>query len=325
MRIVFMGSPDFAVPSLRALAAAGYEIPLVVTQPDRAKGRSKKPAPTQIKEAALELGLPLWQPENINTPQSLEKITQAKPDILVVVAFGQILKKPLLCAAPYGAINLHGSLLPKYRGAAPIQWAIINGEKKTGVSTMFLNEGMDTGDIIYKAEIPINEEDNFATLYKGLRGLGAGLLLKTVADLDAAQKDRKPQDDSLASYAPLIKKEHEKINWQKSAIQVCNLIRGLYPQPAAYTNWEGKRLKIGKAAVYEEESYKEKSFKEKVYEEQSKESPGKVLEILPKGPRIACGQGSVILELLQPEGKNMMPAGDFQRGGGLKAGDILGD
>lgn len=310
MRIIFMGTPEFAVPSLEALIGAGYEIPLVITQPDRARGRGKRLLPTPIKEAAQAWDLPVFQPEQINAPESLAKIAACQPALLVVVAFGQLLKEELLLTAPLGAINVHGSLLPKYRGAAPIQHALINGEKETGVTTMYLNLGMDTGDIIHTAAIPITEEDHFASLYSGLAEIGAGLLLRTVSDIALGQAPRQPQDDSQASYAPLIRPDDERIDWQQGAAAVRNRIRGLYPKPGAHTLWQGKRLKIGQASIYEESS---------------REQPGLMLENLPQGPRIACGEGSLCLELLQPAGKAMMKGADFQRGRGIEEGEVLGE
>lgn len=310
MKIVFMGSPDFAVPSLLALKEKGFEIPLVITQPDRPAGRAKKLMPTAVKLAAQSLGIPVWQRENINQPESLEKIKELRPDFLVVVAFGQILKRELLELPVLGSINLHASLLPKYRGAAPIHWALLKGEELTGVTTMFMNEGMDTGDIIYKSSLPILEEDNLGSLFEKLADIGSALLVKTLEDLAAHKIRPVPQDHREATYAPMIKKETEKIPWERDAKEIFNLIRGLYPWPIAYTLWQGKRLKLGAAAVCAAKG--------------SLGRAGEILEITPQGPVVACGQGSLLLKMLQPEGKNMMEAKAFLSGHKLEKGMLLG-
>jgi methionyl-tRNA formyltransferase len=308
-RIVYMGSPDFAVLPLEALLAAGYQVVGVVTQPDRAKGRGKHMAATPVKEIALKYQIPLIQPHNVNGDEAVKAIRAWHPDILVVVAFGQLLKKPLLELAPLGAINLHASLLPAYRGAAPIHWAIIKGEKTTGVTTMYMDEGMDTGDMILKAECEIGESDNTGIVHDKLAALGADLLLKTVQDIENDQAPRLPQDDALASYAPMLTKEHEVINWQQTAQEIHNQIRGLSPWPGAYTIYKNKRLKIHEA----------------VNIQWLRGEPGRVLAIdKEQGLIVSTSLGSVAIKKVQLAGKNIMDVADFCRGYSINIGDILG-
>ncbi|MDR2711919.1 MAG: methionyl-tRNA formyltransferase [Clostridiales bacterium] len=299
MRLVFLGSPDFAVPSLQKILTSHHEVIGVVTQPDRPKGRGNKLAFTPVKELALAYSLPLIQPRRVNNEESLAQITAWQPDILVVVAFGQLLKAPLLELAPLGAVNLHASLLPAYRGAAPIHWAIINGERETGVTTMRLDLGMDTGDMILKARLAIGENEDTGSLYDRLKVDGAGLLLETLDLIEAGRAAYEPQDGALASYAPLLKAEDELIDWQKPAFALHNQIRGLSPTPGAYTQFEGKRLKI-RQSVYRAES--------------SSAPPGTIIEIEENIVWLAAGEGRLGLIEVQPEGKTKMPAVAFARG-----------
>lgn len=309
MRIVYMGSPDFAVPSFEALLTAGYQIVGVVTQPDRKKGRGNELAATPVKEMALKYNIPLIQPQDVNEAASVQTILTWNPDIIVVVAFGQLLKKDLLNLAPLGAINVHASLLPSYRGAAPINWAIIKGEKVTGVTTMYMNEGMDTGDIILKEQCPIEDEDNAGTLHDKLAALGAKLLLRTLEDIKSGQVKPFVQEQALASYAPMLKKEDEVIDWNKKALDVHNKIRGLSPCPGAYTLYRNKRLKIYKSA----------------YMPWINGLPGRVLAIDKKhGLIVAATEGAVALLEVQPEGKEKMSFSDFSRGYAIRIGDVLG-
>lgn len=315
MRIIYMGSPDFAVKPLEALLAAGHEILTVVTQPDRPKGRGGKLQFTPVKEAALAHGLSVLQPARINEPEVIAQLAALKPDILVVVAFGQLLKKPLLELAPYGAINIHGSLLPYYRGAAPIHWAIINGEKETGVTIMHMDEGMDTGDMISSMQMPIFDNYNVGDVYEKLAEMGAELLCQTLCDMEAGVSQRTPQNHAVATYAPLLKKEHEEIDWQRPAQDVHNLIRGMYPFPVVHAMYQGKRLKIGASSLGEAAESGEKTLTGK---------PGEVLAVdKDKGVLVACGSGNIWLKLVQPEGKKMMAVKDFICGYGIKPGDML--
>ncbi|MGI5891638.1 MAG: methionyl-tRNA formyltransferase [Bacillota bacterium] len=309
MRIVYMGSPDFAVPSLEALLAAGYQVVGVVTQPDRKKGRGNKLAATPVKEMALKYNIPIIQPQDVNEAASVQTVSAWNPDIIIVVAFGQLLKKDLLNLAPFGAINVHASLLPSYRGAAPIHWAVIKGEKVTGVTTMYMNEGMDTGDMILKAQCTIEDDDNAGILHDRLAALGAILLLRTLDDIKSGQVKRFVQDQALASYAPMLQKEDEVIDWHKKALDVHNQIRGLSPCPGAYTFYHNKRLKIYKSA----------------YIPWIKGLPGRVLAIdKNNGLIVAATEGAVALLEVQPEGKAKMSFSDFSRGYAIRTGDILG-
>lgn len=310
MRIVYMGSPDFAVKPLEALIANGHEIAAVITQPDRPRGRGGKVLFTPVKEAALAHGLPVLQPARINEPDVVAEIANLKPDILVVVAFGQLLKKPLLDLAPFGAVNIHGSLLPYYRGAAPIHWAIINGEKETGVTIMYMDEGMDTGDMIASMQMPLFDNYNVGDVYEKLSEMGAELLCQSLRDMEAGSIKPTPQNHIIATYAPLLKKEHEEIHWEKTAEEVHNHIRGMYPFPTVHTIYQGKRLKIGASVVANEAVQGQ---------------PGQILAVdKEKGILVACGQGGVWLKLVQPEGKKMMAVQDFICGYGIKSGDYLG-
>lgn len=254
--IVFMGTPDFAVPCLQKLHAAGYAIPLVVTQPDRPKGRGKKLAPPPVKETAQELGIPVWQPENMRGDDTYQMLQELKPDYFVVVAFGHILRQNVLDIPKKGAINVHGSILPKYRGSAPIQHAVLNGDKETGVTTMFMDKGMDTGDILEIATVLILETDTAEDMYNKLAPLGAELLLSTLGKLEAGTLTARKQDDSLATHAPMLKKEDGRINWQDSAAKIACQIRGLYPWPGAFSFMDGARVKICNAKALPDKGLK---------------------------------------------------------------------
>lgn len=247
--VVFMGTPDFAVPCLQKLHEAGYNIKLVVTQPDRPKGRGKKLTPPPVKKKAQELGLLVLQPENMRGEDTCQTLQALAPDYFVVVAFGHILRQNVLDIPKNGAINVHGSILPKYRGSAPIQHAVLNGDKETGVTTMFMDKGMDTGDILEIAATPILETDTAEDMYNKLAPLGAELLLSTLNKLEAGTLTPRKQNNALASYAPMLKKEDGRINWQDSAAKIACQIRGLYPWPGAFSFMQGLRVKIcnGKA------------------------------------------------------------------------------
>ena len=310
MRVVYMGTPDFAVQPLEALIKAGHEIAAVITQPDRPRGRGGKVLFTPVKEAALAHQLPVLQPARINEPEIVAEIAALAPDILVVVAFGQLLKKPLLELAPFGAVNIHGSLLPYYRGAAPIHWAIINGEKETGVTIMYMDEGMDTGDMIASMQMPIFDNYNVGDVYEKLSEMGAELLCQSLRDMEAGVVKRTPQNSAIATYAPLLKKEHETIHWEMPAEAVHNHIRGMYPFPTVHTTYQGKRLKVGASVVAGEGLTGE---------------PGQILAVeKERGILVACGEGSIWLKLVQPEGKKMMSSQDFACGYHIQPGDLLG-
>jgi len=299
MRIVYMGSPEFAVLPLQALIKAGYEVIGVVSQPDRPKGRKGQLTPTPVKEAAIELNLPVITPENVNQPEVMEAIAAWQPELLVVAAFGQILKKPLLEMASLGAVNIHASLLPRYRGAAPIHWALINGEKETGITTMYMDEKLDTGDMILQRAIPIEDGDDTGKLYEKLAALGAELIVETVALIQAGKAPRVPQNHAFSNYASLLKREHERIDWQKSAAELFNQIRGLCPWPGAYTQWHEEVFKIWQA---------------RPLAQSSDARPGVIIGSGKEGVKVACGSGTLLMQMVQPAGKGRMAATDWYRG-----------
>lgn len=244
MKVVFMGTPDFSVPTLEALFNNGYEISLVISQADKAKGRGKKVLHTPVKEKALQLGLDVFQPDNINSIESIDKIQQENPDVIVVVAYGQILKEDILNIPRFGCINVHASLLPKYRGAAPINWAIINGEKNTGVTTMVMEKGLDSGDMLLKRETIILNKETAGELHDRLMKMGADLLIETLKKLETRNLTKIPQIHEEATYAPMMSKDLGKIDWNKKAVLIQNLVRGTQPWPGAYATYKNNSLKI---------------------------------------------------------------------------------
>lgn len=308
MKIVFMGTPEFAVPTLKTLAQSGHSILSVVTQPDRAKGRGQEFQFPPVKQLALEKGFTVLQPEKINTPEFIEILRQLAPDLIVVVAFGQILSSKLLAIPSGGCVNLHSSLLPKYRGAAPINWAIMKGETETGVTTMKMDVGMDTGDILLVRKIPIKDSDTAQTLHDTLSQEGAALVLETVRRLEQRDLTPLPQDNTLATHAPKLKKEDGLIHWTKRAAEIRNLVRGLEPWPGAYAFYKSKRLKI--CAV-------EASAGE------SNDIPGTLMRLSDYGIEVGTGEGRVIITELQPEGKKRMSAMDFLHGHAMNKGDCF--
>lgn len=309
MRVVFMGTPDFAVPTLAILNGSGYDIVGVVTQPDRPKGRGQKLSASPVKEYAVAHGLPVFQPERVKTPEFVKQLKELAPEVIVVVAYGQILSEEILAIPKCGCINVHASLLPKYRGAAPIHWALINGEVITGVTTMHMARGLDTGDMILKAEITIGDDDNTGMLHDKLASLGASLLLETLRQLEAGTAPREPQDDSLATYASLLKREHEQLVWSKTAGALFNQVRGLNPWPGAYTTHRQRKLKIWQAVPINEKTTK---------------APGTIISIDKAGIVVATGEGSLRLLEVQPENAKRMLAVDYARGHHLEAGEQMG-
>ncbi len=307
MRLVFLGTGSLGLPTLRALAHS-HQILAVFTQPDRPAGRGLKLKTPPVKIVAQELKLPVHQPAKIQ--REVEAIRALSPDALVIVAYGQILSKELLDVPRLGCVNLHASLLPKYRGAAPIQWALMEGETKTGVTTLLLDEGLDTGPILLQRECPISEEDTAGTLGERLAQLGADLVRETLEGLEMGRLTPRPQDPSQASYAPKIPKELERLNWTKGARTLFNLIRALSPAPGAYTLYQGRRLKI----------YRSRALASSIGEPE----PGTVIDFGPQGPIVQTGQGALELLEVQPEGRRPMSGLDFARGYRLKMGDALG-
>jgi methionyl-tRNA formyltransferase len=303
-----MGTPNFAVPSLQALHESRHEIALVVTQPDRPRGRGRKIMPSPVKESAVRYGYDLLQPDSVRTDAVLETIADLKPDLLVVVAFGQILPKRLITLPRYEAINVHASLLPRYRGPAPIQWAIINGEKETGVTTMAMDEGLDTGDILLMQTAPINPQDTAATLDDRLAKEGAGLLLETLELLRLGKIIPKSQDSADTSYAPLLKKKDGHINWERPAKDIENFIRGVNPWPGAFTFCGEQRLKI---------------FRSKYVQKETRETPGTVLLSFPDEMLVATGQGALLVEELQGASGKCLITKDYLCGCSMEPGTVL--
>ncbi|PWL74013.1 MAG: methionyl-tRNA formyltransferase [Clostridiales bacterium] len=304
MRIVFMGTPDFASASLKKLIDEKFDVVGVFTQPDKPKGRGMELCASPVKELALENGLPVFQPVKMRDGTALAQIKALEPDILVVVAYGRILPDDILAVPKYGAINVHGSLLPKYRGAAPIQWAVLNGDKITGVTTMYLASEMDTGDIIYTAETEIGEYETSGELFDRLKDMGAELLVKTLRDIDAGTAPRAPQDHSKASYVTMLDKSICPIDWNKTPREVLKHIYGLQPWPVATMELEGKTVRV---------------FAAKYTDGKTEKVPGAVVSTDKGGLEIACADGETLLITeLQAPGKKRMGAEDYLRGHQIK-------
>ena len=304
MRIVFMGTPDFASASLKKLIDEKFDIVGVFTQPDKPKGRGMELCASPVKELALENGLPVFQPVKMRDGTALAQIKALEPDILVVVAYGRILPDDILAVPKYGAINVHGSLLPKYRGAAPIQWAVLNGDKVTGVTTMYLASEMDTGDIIYNAETEIGEYETSGELFDRLKDMGAELLVKTLRDIDVGTAPRTPQDHSKASYVTMLDKSICPIDWNKTPREVLKHIYGLQPWPVATMELEGKTVRV---------------FAAKYTDGKTEKTPGAVVSTDKGGLEIACANGETLLITeLQAPGKKRMGAEDYLRGHQIK-------
>ncbi|MDR1206318.1 MAG: methionyl-tRNA formyltransferase [Peptococcaceae bacterium] len=322
MRIVYMGTPDFAVPGLRALAEAGYSIPLTVTQPDRPKGRGGRLAPSPVKQTALALGLEVFQPERVRSAESLDAIRRAEPDLIVVAAYGQILPKTVLDLPPFGCLNVHASLLPALRGAAPIHWAVLNGCAKTGITMMQMDEGMDTGAIWLQREVDIPQEMTSGELHDALAQLGAAILPETLELLFKGELRPVPQDSAQATYAPMLKKAHEWIRWERGAGELRDQIRGLAPWPGASARFEGKTLKINEAAVLRREGAAGAESVDSAAEVGA--NPGTVLGIVKngntKGFSVQTGAGALLVSRVKPEGRQSMDALSFVNGYGLEVG-----
>lgn len=311
MRMVFMGTPDFAVPALLALAQEGHDIAAVLSRPDRPSGRGKQVRPTPIKQAALDLGLPVYEPEQVNSAENLALLRELQADIFVVVAYGQFLGGELLSLPRYGAVNIHASLLPAYRGAAPIHRAVLNGESKSGVTIMYIDSGMDSGDIIISGETEIGPDMNSGQLHDALAEQGAELLIEALRGIEQGTAPRIAQDHSRASKAPMLKREEEVVDWSLSAREVHNRIRGLAPWPGAYTLLRGKRLKLRASQLADSIDLAA--------------APGQILSINEQGILAACGSGALWLPEVQPEGKGPMSGAALARGYHLSCGEILGE
>jgi len=310
LRVVFMGTPDFAVPCLDMLVAKQYNVVAVVTQPDRPKGRGQKLAQSPVKQAALQYGLTVLQPNKVKEIDFQTELALLKPDLIIVVAFGQLLPKNMLDIPPLGCINVHASLLPCYRGAAPIHWAVINGEQVTGVTTMYMDVGMDTGDMILKDEVQITEHETTGMIHDKLKTSGANVLSATIELIVANKVTRTAQNHEKATYASMLSREVEAINWERSATDIHNLVRGLNPWPGAYCSYQNKNVKIWQTRVRECET--------------PTTMPGRIIKIIEDGFVVETGQGTLEMLEIQPANKRRMSAKDFVCGYGVGIGDILG-
>lgn len=305
MRVIFMGTPDFSVGTLEALIEAGHEVVLAVTQPDKPKGRGKEVQFSPVKETALAHGIPVFQPRRVRDPECVEELGKYRADVMVVIAFGQILPKEILEMTPYGCINVHASLLPKYRGAAPIQWAVIDGEPVSGVTTMQMDEGLDTGDMLLKTEVALDEKETGGSLHDKLASAGAKLCVRTLKELEAGRLVPEKQGESPTAYARMLDKKLGAIDWTRSACSIERLVRGLNPWPSAYTDWNGKTMKIWEADVTEAESG---------------QTPGTVMAVQKNSFSVQTGKGQLVVKALQIPGKKRMDTGAFLRGYTLEEG-----
>lgn len=309
MNIVFMGTPDFSVPALKSMID-NYNVQAVFTQPDRPKGRGKKLAFSAVKEVAIENNIPVYQPNKIkNETEMIEKLKELEPDFIIVVAYGQILSKEILDIPRYACINLHASLLPKLRGSAPINWAIINGEVVSGNTTMIMDVGIDTGDMLLKQEFKITEDMTAGDLHDILMNSGAKLLVETINKYSKGQIVPEKQNGDLSNYAPMLNKETGKIVWNKSSKEIENLIKGLNPHPLAYTTYKNNTMKIHKA---------------KAISVEAKRTPGTVLKVDKEGILVACGHGNLLIKEIQFPGKKAMKVEDYLRGNSIELETILG-
>ena len=309
MRVIFMGTPDFAVGTLQALLQSEHEVVAVVTQPDKPKGRGKAMQFTPVKEVAAEAGIPVLQPKKVREEAVVEELRSYHPDVIVVVAFGQLIPKSILEMPKYGCVNVHASLLPKYRGAAPIQWAVIDGEEKSGVTTMQMDEGLDTGDMLAKAIVPLDEKETGGSLFDKLSEAGGRLCVETLAKLEKGEITPEKQGESPTAYASMLDKKMGNIDWNKSAVVIERLVRGLNPWPSAYTHLDGKTLKIWACDVLPQSA--------------SKGESGEILEVTKDAIHVQTGDGILVLREIQLAGKARMDAGAFLRGYKVVPGTVL--
>ena len=312
LKIVFMGTPDFSVPTLQSLIDSDHSVTAVLTQPDRPKGRGNRVVAPPVKMLAQQHAIPVLQPQRVKAPEILRQLEELAPDAIVAIAYGQILPQSILDIPRLGCVNVHASLLPKYRGAAPFQWAIIRGETETGVTTMLMDKGMDTGDMLLQQTIPIEAEDTAATLHDRLAQVGADVLIRTLQGLENGSLRPTPQNDAEATYAPLLKKHDGLVDWQKTAAEIANAVRGMSPWPGAYTHFQGKRIKLLRVQV--------------AAEAETTAEAGTVVALDQQhGPLIATGSGQLRILEIQPQNKKPMRCSDFCRGYRLQIGDRLGE
>lgn len=309
MKIVFMGTPEFAVPCLQKIIDEGHEVIAVVTQPDKPKGRGKKLGMPPVKELALKYDIPVYQPVKAREESFIETLKGMNPELIVVVAFGQILPKSILDIPKYGCVNVHASLLPRYRGAAPLNWVIINGEEKTGVTTMYMDEGLDTGDMILKSEIPLDNEITAGELHDKMMIDGAQVLKETIDLIVKDKAPREKQSDENTCYSPMMSKSLGNIDWNKPAKDIHNLVRGINPWPSAYTTYEDQTMKI---------------WKTKVINKNSDKKPGTILNIDKEGIEVSTGEGIVQIKEIQMSGKKRMIVSEYIKGNTINTEVILG-
>lgn len=312
MKIIFMGTPDFAAGALEALVCAGHEIILAVTQPDKPKGRSSELIPPPVKVCALEHGIPVFQPRRIKTPEAVEELRRYRADVYIVAAFGQILSQEILDIPPYGCLNIHASLLPRYRGSSPIQHVILDGEERTGITIMQMDAGIDTGDMLYKKEIPIQDTDNYETLHDKLMALGGQAIVEALPLLEQGKLVPEKQRDDLSCHAPLIEKAMGEIDFSQTAVAIDRKIRGMTPWPSAFTSYRGKQLKIWRAEPDESVN------------SDCANTPGEILKTDKNSVTVAAGKGVLRIFEFQLEGKKRMTAHDFLLGVKMQPGEILG-
>lgn len=310
MKVVFMGTPDFSVPCLQAIIDEGHEVVAVITQPDKPKGRGKKMSMPPVKELALKYDIEVYQPQRVKTQEFVDILKDINPDVIIVVAFGQILSKDILDIPKYGCINVHASLLPKYRGAAPINWVIINGEKTTGVTTMYMDVGLDTGDMILKKEMNIGIEETAGELHDKMMYVGADVLKDTLRLIENNNAPREKQNDDESSYAPIMDKNLGNINWSKKCEEIYNLIRGTNPWPSAYTKYNGETMKIWKSEILDKES---------------NNNPGTILKVDKEGVQVATGDKIILLKEIQMPGKRRMSIEDYIKGNDINTNSTLGE
>lgn len=310
MKVIFMGTPDFSVGTLEALVEAGHEVVLAVTQPDKPKGRGKEMQFTPVKEAALRHDIPVFQPKKVRDPECMEELRKYHADIMVVIAFGQILPQEILDMTPYGCVNVHASLLPKYRGAAPIQWSIIDGEEVTGVTTMQMDAGLDTGDMLLKTEIKIEADETGGSLHDKLAEAGATLCVETLKALEEKTVTPEKQGETPTAYAKMLDKKLGNIDWTMDAVSIERLIRGLNPWPSAYTMWNGKVMKI---------------WRGEVLEASGEQMPGTIVVVSKDSFTVQTGKGQLRILELQLQGKKRMDAAAFLRGYKLEEMMRLGE
>ncbi len=326
MNIIYMGTPEFAVKALETIVEAGHHVTACFTQPDKPKGRGKNMVPPPVKEKALAYDIPVYQPVKLREEENAAIIRELNPDVIVVAAYGQLLPECILNIPKFGCINIHASLLPKYRGAAPIEWSIMNGEKETGVTTMYMAKGLDTGDMIEKCVVPIDEKETGITLHDKLAEAGARLILSTLKLLEEGTAVRMPQEDSLSCYASMLTKDMGRLDFTKSAAELERLIRGLQPWPCAYTFINDKNVKVYEADILELNDDERQQIMPSLRIAAGDDvniAPGMIIRVTKKNFVVACGENALVIKKLQPEGKKLMDAAAFLAGNRLEVGQVL--